>query len=790
MAEFYQPELKVSALRERAGQAALAKEAGAGAGDAPQTVNLLPPIALQPAFTPRERNAGYHVSELLQFHDEAFIKNAYRALVGREPDRAGADGYLAALRSGRINRLDVLARLRFSAEGMRRGVPLAGARGPAILRRAYRVPFLGPALRWAVSLARLPRLVRHVNQLESHLVAQQEQIASYANELNRRHSERQADNIKRLDDLAAQQQELEHWRKTATATYAEMAQVSLTQFAEEFNGALSRLSAAQQEAAVTLGQQLSAHGTELTQQRDELVQQRDELAAQAQTQQEAARNLQRQLAAQETFIKRQREDLISQAQMRQEADDTRFSQLAQRLELQKAAFAEQLANGQAVLTEQFANGQAALAEQLANGQTTLTQEFTAYRQEAAQQVLAQQQEVARLAVALAQARVSVREELQAQTVAATQTLAAQLQQTTREETKAREQFAQTEMAARENFVKAEMAARENFVKAEITAREAFSQTEAEARAQLAESVAGLAAQLSAQEQEFAARAEAQERLAAGLRAEALRADAQAQAIRAELVLQSGRVERLFNLGRQRLPDAPFKPAESAQLVAEAQHTLDAFYVALEDRLRGNRETILERLGVYLPFLRDNGLGGAARPVLDLGCGRGEWLELMRQEGFTASGVDTNRILAEQCRALDLQVAEADILAHLRDLPDESQGVVTCFHVVEHLPLESVLQMLSEVLRVLQPGGLVIFETPNPRNVLVGSCNFYYDPTHRNPVPSPVLQFMLEARGFARVEVLNLNPSDAQPVAGDTDIARRFNEYFYGPMDYAVIGRKP
>ena len=275
-----------------------------------------------------------------------------------------------------------------------------------------------------------------------------------------------------------------------------------------------------------------------------------------------------------------------------------------------------------------------------------------------------------------------------------------------------------------------------------------------------------------------------------LRREAARANEQAQAIRAEVVLQGGRVERLLTLARKRLPAAPLNETENAQLSAEAQHTLDAFYVALEDRLRGSREMILERLRVYLPLLRENNLGAAERPVLDLGCGRGEWLELLRTEGFTASGVDMNQVLTEQCRALSLQVTESDVLAYLRALPDASCGVVTCFHVVEHLPLESVLTMLNETLRVLQPGGLAIFETPNPRNVLVGSCNFYYDPTHRNPVPSPVLQFMLEARGFARVQVMNLNPSDAQPVAGDEDIVRRFNDYFYGPMDYAAIGWKP
>jgi O-antigen chain-terminating methyltransferase len=178
------------------------------------------------------------------------------------------------------------------------------------------------------------------------------------------------------------------------------------------------------------------------------------------------------------------------------------------------------------------------------------------------------------------------------------------------------------------------------------------------------------------------------------------------------------------------------------------------------------------------------------PVLDIGCGRGEWLELIKEEGLDGAGVDSNTVLAQQCRVHGLTVANEDLNEYLAKVPDNTLGAVTGFHIVEHLPIERLVELLNETMRVLKPGGVVIFETPNPRNVLVGTCNFYFDPTHRNPIPSEVLRFLLESRGFSDIEVLPLNPSDEMPVAGDTEIARRFNEYFYGPMDYGIVGWKP
>jgi hypothetical protein len=99
-------------------------------------------------------------------------------------------------------------------------------------------------------------------------------------------------------------------------------------------------------------------------------------------------------------------------------------------------------------------------------------------------------------------------------------------------------------------------------------------------------------------------------------------------------------------------------------------------------------------------------------------------------------------------------------------------------------------VLDETLRVLRPGGVAIFETPNPRNVLVGSQTFYMDPTHRKPLPCEMMKFTAEQRGLCRVSVQELNPSEIPEIPEGSDVARRFNAYFYGPKDYALIGWKP
>lgn len=215
------------------------------------------------------------------------------------------------------------------------------------------------------------------------------------------------------------------------------------------------------------------------------------------------------------------------------------------------------------------------------------------------------------------------------------------------------------------------------------------------------------------------------------------------------------------------------------------------YARFEDQFRGSRADIKERLAVYLDVLQATPARTDAAPILDIGCGRCEWLELLGENGFQARGVDTNKVFVEDGRRLGFDVTPGDGLAYLRSLPDACLGAVSAFHVVEHIDFAAKVELLDQSLRVLQPGGVLILETPNPENLLVSTKTFYYDPTHRQPVPSDFLKFLLEARGFATPEVIALHPYPASIHLSEKlgPLAGFLNYYFYGCQDYAVLARK-
>lgn len=221
----------------------------------------------------------------------------------------------------------------------------------------------------------------------------------------------------------------------------------------------------------------------------------------------------------------------------------------------------------------------------------------------------------------------------------------------------------------------------------------------------------------------------------------------------------------------------------------AQPVNPELYVAFEAAFRGPREEIKKRQSAYLHFFADR-KHLYSLPAIDIGCGRGEWLELLGEQGVAARGVDINPAMIDICRKLGLAVEQGDGLEYLKAQPDASAGILTAFHVIEHLPFAEVLELIAQSLRVLAPGGVLILETPNPANVTVGSHYFYGDPTHRKPVPCDMLKFFVEAIGFPEVYALALHPdSEMLHVPGEEPVVRRFNEVFYGPRDYGVIGRK-
>lgn len=216
---------------------------------------------------------------------------------------------------------------------------------------------------------------------------------------------------------------------------------------------------------------------------------------------------------------------------------------------------------------------------------------------------------------------------------------------------------------------------------------------------------------------------------------------------------------------------------------------DNWYVSYENKFRGSREEIKEKQKVFLPYIHEAGAGSGEYPVLDLGCGRGEWLEILRENGLKGAGVDNNRMMLSICQEKKLDVIEHDCVKFLSQQKPDSLGAITGFHILEHLPIDVLNTLLLETVRVLKPGGVAIFETPNPQNILVASYNFYIDPTHRKPLPSPLLKFLAEECGLKNITILNINPFPDESHVTGSECAQRFNEHFYGPQDYAIVGWK-
>lgn len=183
---------------------------------------------------------------------------------------------------------------------------------------------------------------------------------------------------------------------------------------------------------------------------------------------------------------------------------------------------------------------------------------------------------------------------------------------------------------------------------------------------------------------------------------------------------------------------------------------DHFYRAFEDKHRGSRQLIKARLEAYLPFVRPLLEVYPEAQAIDLGCGRGEWLELLGEIGFNARGVDLDEGMLEASRALNLKTELMDALTALQQLPDSSQAIVSGFHLIEHIPFDVLLALVKEAKRVLVPAGLLIFETPNPENLIVGTSSFYLDPTHVKPIPPLLLAFLPEyVGGYSKIKMIGL-----------------------------------
>lgn len=240
-----------------------------------------------------------------------------------------------------------------------------------------------------------------------------------------------------------------------------------------------------------------------------------------------------------------------------------------------------------------------------------------------------------------------------------------------------------------------------------------------------------------------------------------------------LIHQELRVVRQRAAAAAAAPPAPLPPAAPA--------AIQGFdYLRFEDRFRGSFDQVKENQRFYIPYFQD------ASEVLDLGCGRGEFLAVMRDAGIKARGVDTNAECVALCRSQGLDAVEADLFEYLEGLPPLSLGGVFCAQVVEHLPM-GVLPRLAQLLASrLTKGGVAVVETPNPECLAILASHFYLDPTHVRPVPPQLLVFLLEEAGFGRIEVVRRFPAEE---ASLSLLPAEFREQFFGAQDYAVVARR-
>ncbi len=226
---------------------------------------------------------------------------------------------------------------------------------------------------------------------------------------------------------------------------------------------------------------------------------------------------------------------------------------------------------------------------------------------------------------------------------------------------------------------------------------------------------------------------------------------------------------------------PARP-ESTHERAASPAPLPFDYARFAERFRGSEEYVKAGQQFYLPYFQ------SCREVLDLGCGRGEFLEMMRTAGVPARGVDFSGESIALCRHKGLDAESADLFVYLENLPEASLDGIFCSQVVEHLPPERLPEMIKLAASRLQRNGVIAIETPNPECLAIFATHFYLDPTHARPVPHPLLAFYLEEFGVGTIEVRRLSPA-VESMPSLASLPEDVREAFFGALDYAIVGRK-
>jgi O-antigen chain-terminating methyltransferase len=243
------------------------------------------------------------------------------------------------------------------------------------------------------------------------------------------------------------------------------------------------------------------------------------------------------------------------------------------------------------------------------------------------------------------------------------------------------------------------------------------------------------------------------------------------------------------------------PESAYNLIKHQERLMDHAYFLFEHSYRGLPQEIRERFKVYLPYL------SGVSDILDVGCGRGEFLDLMKDHGITAKGIDISDDMVYYCQERGLTVEQKEAQDYLTSLPDFSLGGIFAAQLLEHLPTTSLQEFIKLCYQKMRPGGMFIAETINPLSLISAIRNFYLDPSHVKPLHPEALRFLLESFGFKEVQILFLSPFPQeltlQKLIPEDDLQKEYqeltdlmnrnidqlNEVLYGYQDYAIIAKR-
>ncbi|OMC77647.1 hypothetical protein BK125_14060 [Paenibacillus odorifer] len=270
-----------------------------------------------------------------------------------------------------------------------------------------------------------------------------------------------------------------------------------------------------------------------------------------------------------------------------------------------------------------------------------------------------------------------------------------------------------------------------------------------------------------------------------------------QQLRAELNFLNYRIRKTKNT-HTKIADASSLHMNIDKDTAKSKTEESQFdYLLFENRFRGSNEDIRNRQLKYLPYFENK------QNVLDIGCGRGEFIELLLNSNVSAKGIDMTDEMVEYCQDLGLPVVKQDAINYLEKQEDNSIGGIFLGQVIEHIPFDSIIKLVELAWNKLMPGCYLIMETPNPQTLAIFNRSFYMDPTHVKPVHPLTVQFLTESVGFreskiiysGRVEKESALPhvqaslDSIQNIEEINNSIDRLNDLLFGDQDYALIARK-